>query len=246
MADSAGTPWAGRTLRPNPFSGDDGRADPALRSALEAVAAAPLDPAAHTGVLTALRAARLYAPVLPTAVEHVSDERGFVHDNRSEMAMVRLAAEDGREATPCFTDIPALTAWADAARPVPIEAERMAAAAIEEGAQLLVLDPGTAHTFVVRRPALWAFIQGRAWTPAWADEAVARACARATAGLDWIDAAGVGPGTAQVGTAGPEVALTLTCSRQPSAAELGVVQERLSANEVLAERADSLTLSLRA
>ena len=34
-ADSAGVPWAGRTLTAQPFPGDDGSADPALLAALE-------------------------------------------------------------------------------------------------------------------------------------------------------------------------------------------------------------------
>ena len=33
-ADSAGVPWAGRTLVEQPFAGDDGTTDPALAAAL--------------------------------------------------------------------------------------------------------------------------------------------------------------------------------------------------------------------
>jgi hypothetical protein len=35
-ADSAGQPWAGRTLSASPFAADDGAADPALMAALTA------------------------------------------------------------------------------------------------------------------------------------------------------------------------------------------------------------------
>ena len=34
-ADSAGFPWEGRSFEANPFSGDDGSADPELVSAIE-------------------------------------------------------------------------------------------------------------------------------------------------------------------------------------------------------------------
>lgn len=243
-ADSAGVPWEGRDLKPNPFSGDTGLAEPQLTAALDAVTAAPFDPAAHRGVLTALRGARVYAPVLPTAVEHTTDERGLVHDNSSEMAMVRLAADDGRECTPCFSDIPALTAWGTGARPVPIEAERLCVAAIEEGAQLVVLDPGSTHPFLLRRTALWAFVQDLPWTPAWADGEVARAVGRIAGGFEWIARVGLAPAGRSVHLAGPELALVLTVDRDPDPAELAGLRRALSADEDFVSRVDSMVISI--
>ena len=246
-ADSAGTPWAGRDLHPNPFSGDTGEADAVLVDALCAVTRDPFDPRLHVSVLAALRDTRLYAPVLPTAVEHTTDEHGYVHDNKSEMAMVLLASEDGRRCVPCFTDIPSLTAWHPQARPVPIEAERLCAAAVEEGAELVVLDPGSPRSFLLRRPALWAFLKQEQWQPAWADPntvAELGRIARETPGLDWIDSLGVGPGSARLVVSGPEVSLHVRALRQPSQAELGSLQTALAGSPQIAEAADSLTLSL--
>lgn len=242
-ADSAGVPWGGRELHSNPFAGDTGEADPALLEALRSVAAAPLDPQLHRAVLTALRGARLYAPILPTVLQQSVDERGLIHDNASEMAMVRLAAGDGREATPAFTDIPALTAWHDQARPVPIEAERLGAAAVEEGAQLVVIDPGTPHTFLLRRPALWAFLQDLPWQPAWADAAVAGALQTAVQGFDWIRGAGMGPATQSVHAGGTEVRIELRIAQQPSPEQAAELQRALAASVDLVDRVDSLTLS---
>ncbi|NNV09275.1 SseB family protein, partial [Geobacillus sp. MMMUD3] len=141
--DSAGQPWEGRNLAPNPFSGDTGEADAPLLAALETAAESPLDPAAHQGVVAALAGVRLYAPIVPIAVDHGVGENGLMVDNSSDMAMVRLQAEDGRECTPGFSAIPPLTAWHPEARPVPIESERLALGAIEADSQLVVLDPGT-------------------------------------------------------------------------------------------------------
>lgn len=242
--DSAGTAWSGRELHPNPFSGDTGEADAGLAAALTGAHAAPFDPRAHVDVVAALRGARVYAPVLPTAVEHTTDERGFVHDNKSEMAMVRLASDDGRECVPCFTDIPTLTAWHPGARPVPVEAERLGAAAVEEGAELVVVDPGSDRSFLLRRPALWAFLQRLDWQPSWADAQVAQAIGEAVSGSDWIASVGAGPGSAGLVVAGPELAIELHAGRRPTAVELAALQEALAASPAIAERVDSLTLHL--
>ena len=77
------------------------------------------------------------------------------------MALVTLKAPDGRTAMPVFTSAAALTAWHPEARPVAVYAARAALSAVAEGAELLVLDPGSEFTFVVRRPAVWALAQQR-------------------------------------------------------------------------------------
>ena len=243
-ADSAGVPWAGRELKPNPFSGDTGEADPTLQAALTRVTENPYDPQAHVGVLAALRGVRVYAPVLPTAVEHTSDEHGLVHDNKSEMAMVRLASGDGRECTPMFTDIPTLTAWHHSARPVPIETERLGAAAVEEGAQLVIINPGSPAPFLLRRPALWAWLQGQDWLPGWANPQVAAAVSQEAARFDWLSGVSVAPGSAKIASAGPEVALRLRVDRQPAAEEFDQFQQALSARPEIADAVDSLTIAL--
>ena len=68
------------------------------------------------------------------------------------MALVTLKAPDGRTAMPVFTSAASLKAWHPEARPVAVYAARAALSAVAEGAELLVLDPGSEVTFVVRRP----------------------------------------------------------------------------------------------
>ncbi|GAA2102995.1 hypothetical protein GCM10009823_26650 [Brevibacterium salitolerans] len=243
-ADSAGVPWGGRELHSNPFAGDTGEADEGLLTALAAAAASPLQPQLHAGVVRGLAGVRLYAPVLPIVTESSVDERGLMHDNASDMAMVRLQSADGREATPAFTDIPALTAWHPRARPVPIEAERLGAAAVEEGAQLVVLDPGRPHSFLLRRPALWSFLKQEPWQPAWADAEVAGALRAVAAGRDWIAGIGMGPGSQTVHVQGPEVRIEIRVSVRPEKQELEELQAALAAHALLADRVDSLSLGL--
>ncbi|MFF8892801.1 SseB family protein [Brevibacterium casei] len=244
--DSAGQPWEGRNLAPNPFSGDTGEADANLLTALEAAAASPLDPRAHEGVVAALACARLYAPIVPIAVDHGVGENGLMVDNSSDMAMVRLRAEDGRECTPGFSAIPPLTAWHPEARPVPIESERLALGAIEADSQLVVLDPGTDRSFLLRRPALFAFAQGRSWTPAWADPTVAEAAVALAGQFPWLSRISLSPGSARVHVEGPELGIRLGVTGQVPAEEVERFQQALGADPIIVERADSLALQLTA
>lgn len=241
-ADSAGVPWGGRELHATPFAGDTGEADPTLRNALLAVAGEPLDPQRHRAVVEALTDVRLYAPILPSVLTQSVDERGLIHDNSSEMSMVRLRSGDGREATPAFTDIPTLTAWHREARPVPIEAERLGAAAVDEGAQLVVVDPGTPQTFLLRRPALWSFLQKQPWMPAWADAAVAAALRTIATEFAWIRGAGMGPATSAVHAEGPEVRIEVRADRAPTDDDKTAFRHALAADPTVTDRVDSLTL----
>lgn len=242
--DSAGQSWSGRDLRPNPFSGDSGLADANLLAALDRVSTSPLDPELHRGVLAALAQVRLYAPIVPMVLDQELGENGLMVDNSSEMAMVRLQAEDGRECTPGFSGIPPLTAWHPEARPVPIEAERLLLGAIEVGSQLVVLDPGAETSFLLRRPALFAFVQGQDWTPSWADAEVGEALVAIAEGFDWIDQISLSPGSARVHAAGPEVGIRLGVRSQVSDEEMTRFHQALSADETIIERVDSLALQL--
>lgn len=241
-ADSAGVAWEGRDLKPNPFSGDTGEADPKVTAALEAVTQNPFDPDAHKRVLEALKDSRVYAPILPEAVDKTVGEHGLMVDNSSDMAMVRLRAEDGREATPAFTAIPLLTEWGTEARPVPIEAERLGLGAVDEGSQLVIIDPGSDHAYLLRRPALWAFLQRHDWTPSWADAEVAQAIGAVASEFPWIESVGAGPGSQRIVTGGPELAIMLSISGQP---DFQSFQTKLAEHPVIVDRVDSLTITVR-
>ncbi|MFN8076364.1 MAG: SseB family protein [Kineosporiaceae bacterium] len=183
-ADSAGLPWAGRTL-PSGAPADDGRADPAVRQAL-AACGSPARPAESGDLLAAavelLLAARLLVPVVAVvagdAVPSHRPDRA-AGDSGAEMSVPLLGMPGAGRALPAFTGVDALAAWDTAARPVPAAAPLVARTALEEGCAALALDPAGPAPLHVPHPVLVALAQGRAWVPAWRDDAVAAALASA-------------------------------------------------------------------
>jgi len=242
--DSAGTAWAGRTLTDSPFAGDDGGLAPALGAVLGAARAsgAPVDVEA---LVAALPGARLFVPV--TAVSAGTDE-ATGGDLGADMAIPTLRSPDGRDALPVFTSVAALTAWSAKARPVPVEARRAAVSAVQEGQQLLVLDPGVsgpAGSVVVPRPALWALAQGEPWTPSWRDPEVAAAVRRAA---ETVGAVGgrcePGPGAGAGGELRVVVDVVPGLSQESLRWVREQVPELLARSEVVAERVDSVALEV--
>ncbi|BAS13031.1 hypothetical protein AHiyo8_13340 [Arthrobacter sp. Hiyo8] len=170
--DSAGQPWAGRDLsgdaaKIHNFEDDDGTADAGY---LAAVAALLAGTGSEAGVVASLATARVFVPVVAQLAEEAEGVDGLHADKQADMALVTLKAPDGRTAMPVFTSAAALEAWHPQARPVAVYAARAALSAVSEGAQLLVLDPGSDVTFVVRRPAMWSLAQQRDWTPSYLDD----------------------------------------------------------------------------
>ncbi|WP_257571039.1 SseB family protein [Streptomyces sp. NP160] len=240
--DSAGTPWAGRTLTDSPFAGDDGSLAPALAAVLDAARASG-EPVDVEALITALPGARLFVPV--TAVSAGTDE-ATGGDLGADMAIPTLRSPDGRDALPVFTSVAALTAWSSTARPVPVEARRAAVSAVQEGQQLLVLDPGVegaAGSVVVPRPALWALAKGEPWTPSWRDPEVAGALERIAARMGGVVeiTSTRGPGAGGAG----ELRVTVRLSAGAGAHEEWARRtfgEEAGRDPVLAERVDSVLL----
>lgn len=118
-----------RIETPSGFAGDDGSADPRV--------AAALDAGDGEGVLAALRAgARLLVPLV--AVLDERDAEGG--DKSSHMASVSLVQQDGRRGLLAFTSVASMRAWDPQARPVPASAPDVARAALEEGADGILVD----------------------------------------------------------------------------------------------------------
>jgi hypothetical protein len=158
---------------PDPgFAGDDGAADPALRSALASYA---VDPARQIDVLLALQAARVLVPVVAVLGEVEVDATGLAHDKTSDMATALLTGRDGRQALLAFTGLDSLAAWRDDARPVPVAAALAARSALQEGASALVLDVAGPTTYAVEGDALDALARG--WM-----------LVRTTEGPAWVEA----------------------------------------------------------
>lgn len=176
------------------------------------------------------------------------------------MALVTLKAPDGRKAMPAFTSAEALAAWHPDARPVAVYAARAALSAVAEGAELMVLDPGSPLAFVVRRPALWALAQQHEWVPSYADPALAPELGQAASGFQAVRAIELLPGggvssRAADGTVlagggpGPElqVVIYLEDGLDAGAVEhlVASLQGEWSRNVLFGERVDSMEIKLR-
>ncbi|MET3952294.1 SseB family protein [Arthrobacter sp. UYEF36] len=261
-ADSAGRPWAGRSLsgedaRIHNFEDDDGAADAGYLTALAALAAGDGDEAA---VVAALATARVFVPILATLAEEGEGAHGLHADKQADMALVTLKAPDGRTAMPVFTSAAALAAWHPQARPVAVYAARAALSAVAEGAELLVLDPGSHVTFVVRRPAVWALARQRDWTPSYADPELARSLGAAAVGFPAVRRVEIHPGGGVAsraadgtplpgGGSGPELRVLLYLEDGLDAAGVQSIVSGLNSawarNEVFAERVDSIEVKLQ-
>ncbi len=196
--DSAGQAWHERVLTSTGFDDDRGEADPAFLDLLRGRRAGSAD---DTAVMAAVAGARLLVPVTAVASEVTEGEHGLV-DASVDMAVLTLVAPTGERAQPAFTSLAALADWNAEARPVPVTAARAAQAAVADGCDVIVLDPGTDREVELRPSMVWALAQQRPWLPAHADPFVAAAVRTAVAaeedvvGVDL--SAGDGPGVLRV------------------------------------------------
>lgn len=275
-ADSAGVAWEGRDLSgpgiegsANPlhaFDHDDGTADPAWAAVLGRLAQGEADEA---DVVRTLSRMRVFAAVVPTVAETSEHEHsGHDHehgetlhgDKAADVALVSLQSRDGRRALPVFTSVPALTSWNPQARPVAAWMPRACLSAVEEGNELVVVDPGAETTFVVRRPAVWALGQQQDWTPSYRDPSLARAVGSVVDLVPGLERIGLAPGpgvatqtaSGQVlpgGGAGPE--LKIVAFPEPGMDEAGLrlmaatLQQLLGEIPTLTERADSVEITVQ-
>jgi hypothetical protein len=116
---------------------DTGAPDPGLTDALAAYAE---DPAREPEVLAALAEARLLVPVVAELGESEVGPDGLSRDKSSDMATVLMRGPDGRLALLAFTGLEAMHRWDPTARPVPVPARTAALAAMQDGAEALLID----------------------------------------------------------------------------------------------------------
>jgi hypothetical protein len=135
-----------RTIPDPGFADDSGAGDPALRRVLDEHHVA----AASSGaVLAVLQDARLLVPVVAVLGEVELDERGLAHDKSADMAAVLVRATDGSTGLLAFTSLETMARWDPQARPVPVPAVTAATAAIQDGAEALLVDLAGPVTYVV-------------------------------------------------------------------------------------------------
>lgn len=273
-ADSAGATWHGRDLTgpgidgsANPlhaFDTDDGLEDERWTKISQDLVDGR---AGEKDVFEVLENIRVFAAVVPTvaqtAVHTHIDEDGKEYsveaDKESDVALVSLKAADGRGALPVFTSIPKLTDWHKDARPVAVWMPRACLSAVDEGNELVVIDPSANLTYVVRRPEVYALAQQQQWTPSYEDVYIAQELSALTdlipglAQLAMAPGRGVATQTAdgQViagGGAGPELALVATPHDPDDAVGnklmLATLQSLIADQPLLAQRADTVEIVL--
>lgn len=260
--DSAGRPWEGRSLagddaKIHNFEDDDGTADAGYLAAVKALVGGRGDEAAVVG---SLATARVFIPIIAQLGAEADGVAGLSADKQADMALVTLKAADGRTAMPAFTSADCLAAWHPDARPVAVYAARAALSAVAEGAELLVLDPGSDVTIVVRRPAVWALAQQQEWIPSYTDAALAAEMAAAAAAFPAVRNIELLPGSGVAavtgggvplsgGGAGPELQVVLYLEDGLDAAGVqdlvAGLQGAWSRNVLFGERVDSMEIKLR-
>ena len=184
--------FVGKSVPTPEFAGDDGSCSVQVRELLGAVR---LGTASQYEIPRALREERAF--VVVTAVldsaETVTDGSGNEHtvEKDSHMASISVTVEGGRRALVAFTGIDAVTEWTSALagredlmdaegntflardlRPMPVPARNAAAAALAEGSDFLLLDPGSAWAIALPIPGTVALAEGRDWRDPITDDEV--------------------------------------------------------------------------
>ncbi|WP_068168044.1 SseB family protein [Rothia sp. ND6WE1A] len=261
--DTAGQPWDGRNLgegtsHTHQYPSDTGRTESAVQQAFVAFVAGDI---VEENVVDALRGARVFVPVVAEVSHSVITDEGLISDKEADMALISIEAPDGRKALPIFTSVDALTAWHDKARPVAADMRKTALSAVEDQNQMLVINPGSDMTFVVRRPALWAIAKGESWVPSYKSLKVLKQLKDITSDLVEVTDVRItaGQGVASLsaegkqlagGGPGPELNITLVLvpglNQEQLNTAIQVFQQRLASHRELSEAIDSVQLSLTA
>lgn len=240
-ADSAGVPFAGRRFHENPGAGDDGTAPPQV---LEAIRRFRVREVGAPDVVAALHEARLLVPLVAVRGDEGVGAHGQLVDKTQELSIVTVGGPDGRAILPAFTSVAAMQAWDASARPIPIEAARVALAAAAEGTPLVVVDPGSTTEFAIRRPALRGLATGEPWTPSFDDPEVLAVFQVSAEAHPEIVSVGTGPGDPDARLGGPELLVDLGLRPGLGPDGLGVIvrelQQRWASDPVIAERVDSI------
>ena len=243
--DSAGVPWSGRHFEPSVHSDDDGSAPAELRDALERFHTGR---GTQAGVVDAVRTSRLLIPLLAELGETGTTEAGLTVDKSQELSIVTVAAPDGRTAMPVFSSVDTMRVWNASARPVPAAGTRVALAAAAEGTDLVVLDPGSPASFVLRRPALWAIGRQQPWGPSPDDPELAAEFSRLISAEPAVLGVRLEPGDPEARLSGPELLIRLALEegldRDALDALLARLAERFAASDLIVDRVDSMGVVL--
>ncbi len=216
-----------------PIPDDDGAVSAGLAARLDAFAAGSVG---ADQVLEALATSRLFVPVVAILDEAEVDSDGLRHEKHSSMATVLVQRPEGGRALLAFSSMDALTRWRPDARPVPLAAPLAARAAVDEGADTLLIDAAGPTPFRCIRPELLLLgAVSRSPGEPCEDPILLAALSRLISAEARISAAtllpGTAPGSAGEGAAAPAV-LTLAI-RGEDRTWLGPFVQEIAADRIV-------------
>jgi len=247
-ADSAGLSWSGRSFDPNAFAADDGSAPVAYTEALAAFHSLPENAAeraaAHAVVVDAVRTSRFLIPLVAEAGDEGLNAEGLRVDKTQELAVVHVEGPDGQTVLPVFSSVAAMADWRADARPVPADGLRVAASALLDNCDAVVIDATSDTEIVLRRPTLRAIAAQQPWTPPQADPQVEEQVGLAVSGDPRISAFTLATGDAQASGFGHDLIIQVSLEPGLSSQEfrqlLADFSARLGQSQTLTERVDNL------
>jgi hypothetical protein len=242
--DSAGVPWEGRSFQPNPHAGDSGETPPDVASALAAWRGGA---GTYSALIAAFAANRFLIPLVAHAGDDFDAEKPVMEDKVQELSVVTVAGPNGEKVIPVFTSAAAMKTWNADARPIPIEAQRVALAAASEHTDRIVVNPGT-DSIVIRRPALWAMAQGVGYRAPWESAEFLADAMILLGDIPHLEDVLVTAGDSLSSGEGADVVLGLTVAAglDPEAmrAVLSEVQELIAGDENFRLHVDALRLTV--
>jgi hypothetical protein len=149
-----------RSLPDPGFAGDDGAAAPALVAALAAHDAEPDSRELWHAALSVLQGARVLVPVVATPAGDDPAEAPSSGEGLTDMAAVLMRGRSGRTALLAFTGLASMQVWDPTARPVPVALPDAARAALQNGAEALVVDVAGPVLFAVEGDDLRSLAEG--------------------------------------------------------------------------------------
>lgn len=243
-SDSSGVPWEGRTFLDNPHAGDSGETPADVAECLTAWRAGT---GSFTDLVAAFAANRFLIPLVTHAGEDFDVDHPVMEDKVQELSVITVAGPSGEKVIPAFTSVAAMSVWNSDARPIPIEAQRVALAAASEQTDRIVVNPGT-DSIVLRRPIVWSIAQGNPFVAPWESAKFVAETRKLLSGIDDLLEIGVAPGDPNATGGGPDVTLILGLITGLDANQVRAltteVQARVSGNELFVNQVDALTLTL--
>jgi hypothetical protein len=149
-----------RSLPDPGFAGDDGEPDAELARTLAAYDSEPDSRELWLSALSVLQGARVLVPVVATAAGGDPTDTGSSGEGLTDMAAVLMRGRSGRTALLAFTGLASMQAWDPSARPVPVALPDAARAALQNGAEAVVVDVAGPVLFAVEDDDLRSLAAG--------------------------------------------------------------------------------------